>query len=94
MISQAVETSSEKSCAALCELLGALRGLTVTGLPGPLLAPADVKEAVYRFLNNFDDVLIDAPKAVRDSWEFVAFACMWRPAASELEHVCGCWCAT
>lgn len=64
MISQAVETSSEKSCVALCDLLSALPGLTVPGLPAPLLSPEFVKEAVYKFLNNFDDVLIDAPKAV------------------------------
>lgn len=64
MVSQAVETSSEKSCVALCELLGTLRTTTVTGLPAPLLSADDVKEAVYRFLANFDDVLIDAPKAV------------------------------
>jgi hypothetical protein len=65
MISQAVETSSEKSCSALCSLLDALRSVLVPGLPAPLLAAEDAKEAVYKFLNNFDDVLIDAPKAVR-----------------------------
>lgn len=65
MISQAVETSSEKSCASLCELLGALAAVSVPGLPAPILSAEDVKEAVYRFLSNFDDVLIDAPKAVR-----------------------------
>ena len=66
MISQAVETSSEKSCTALCALLQALRALTLPGLPSTttVLSVEDVKEAVFKFLNNFDDVLIDAPKAV------------------------------
>jgi len=63
MISQAVETSSEKSCVALCELLDILRTLTIPGFTVPILSPADVKEALYKFLNSFDDVLIDAPKA-------------------------------
>lgn len=52
-----MEQSSDKNCAALCVLLGALA-------EAGLLEAEQVRDAVLKFLNSLDELIIDVPKAV------------------------------
>lgn len=56
-MNQAVEQSSDKNCGNLCLLLSALS-------EAGLVSAEHVRDAVFKFLNSLDELVIDVPKAV------------------------------